>query len=131
MGCHCLLRRQCLMNLYFIINKSPELSMSHMECTGTRSPHGHSEAHSLQAPLEALGSPSSLPSSTSGITSLVWASSAQTQTTQLHPASPLSPARPPPQSEDFSLVQFSSVAQLCPGLPVHHKLPEPTQTHVH
>ena len=38
--------------------------------------------------------------------------------------------------------QFSSVAQLCstlcdpmncstPGLPVHHQLPEPTQTHVH
>ena len=37
---------------------------------------------------------------------------------------------------------FSSVAQLCltlcncmacsmPGLPVHHQLPEPTQTHVH
>ena len=40
------------------------------------------------------------------------------------------------------LVQFSSVAQLCPtlsdtmncstpGLPVHHQLPEFTQTHVH
>ena len=39
-------------------------------------------------------------------------------------------------------VQFSSVAQLCPtlcdpmdhstpGLPVHHQLPESTQTHVH
>ena len=39
-------------------------------------------------------------------------------------------------------VQFSSVAQLCltlcdpmdwsmPGFPVHHQLPEPTQTHVH
>ena len=39
-------------------------------------------------------------------------------------------------------VQFSSIAQLCstlcdprncstPGLPVHHKLPESTQTHVH
>ena len=39
-------------------------------------------------------------------------------------------------------IQFSSVAQLCPtlcypmnhsmpGLPVHHKLPESTQTHVH
>ena len=39
-------------------------------------------------------------------------------------------------------VQFSSVAQSCltlcdpmncsmPGLPVHHQLPEPTQTHVH
>ena len=39
-------------------------------------------------------------------------------------------------------VQFSSVVQLCltlcepmnrstPGLPVHHKLPEFTQTHVH
>ena len=42
----------------------------------------------------------------------------------------------------ISLLQFSSVAQLCPtlcnpmncstpGLPVHHKLPEFTQTHVH
>ena len=41
-----------------------------------------------------------------------------------------------------NLVQFSSVAQLCPtlcdpmnhsmaGLPVHHQLPEFTQTHVH
>ena len=43
---------------------------------------------------------------------------------------------------DLSLVQFSSVAQSCltlcdpmncstPGLPVHHQLPEFTQTHVH
>ena len=42
----------------------------------------------------------------------------------------------------FSSVQFSSVAQLCltlyspmnrgmPGLPVHHQLPEFTQTHFH
>ena len=42
----------------------------------------------------------------------------------------------------FSSVQFSSVAQFCPtlydhmncstlGLPVHHHLPEFTQTHVH
>ena len=42
----------------------------------------------------------------------------------------------------FSSVQFRSVAQSCPtlcdpmnrstpGLPVHHQLPEPTQTHVH
>ena len=42
---------------------------------------------------------------------------------------------------DLNLVQFSSVAQLCPtlfnpmncstpGLPVHHQLPEFTQTHV-
>ena len=42
----------------------------------------------------------------------------------------------------FSSVQFSSVAHLCPalcdpmncstpGLPVHHQLPEFTQTHVH
>ena len=41
-----------------------------------------------------------------------------------------------------NLVQFSSVAQLCPtlwdpmncstpGLPIHHQLPESTQTHVH
>ena len=40
------------------------------------------------------------------------------------------------------IIQFSSVAQLCPtlrepmngsmpGLPVHHQLPEFTQTHVH
>ena len=45
-------------------------------------------------------------------------------------------------SSIFSSVQFSSVAQLCPtlcdpmnrstpGLPVHHQLPEFTQTHVH
>ena len=43
---------------------------------------------------------------------------------------------------NFSSVQFSSVAQSCPtlcdpmnhstpGLPVHHQLPESTQTHVH
>ena len=42
----------------------------------------------------------------------------------------------------FSSVQFSSVAQSCPtlcdpmngsmpGLPVHHQLPESTQTHIH
>ena len=42
----------------------------------------------------------------------------------------------------ISSVQFSSVAQSCPtlcdpmnrstpGLPVHHQLPESTQTHVH
>ena len=45
-------------------------------------------------------------------------------------------------SGKFSSVQFISVTQLCPtlcdpmgcstsGLPVHHQLPEPTQTHVH
>ena len=45
-------------------------------------------------------------------------------------------------SNQFSSVQFSSVAQSCPtlcdpinhstpGLPVHHQLPEFTQTHVH
>ena len=44
--------------------------------------------------------------------------------------------------DTFSSVQFSSVAQSCPtlcdpmnrstpGLPVHHQLPEFTQTHVH
>ena len=44
--------------------------------------------------------------------------------------------------KQFSSVQFSSVTQLCltlcnpmnhstPGLPVHHQLPEFTQTHVH
>ena len=43
---------------------------------------------------------------------------------------------------DIQSVQFSSVSQSCqtlcdsmnhstPGLPVHHQLPEPTQTHVH
>ena len=42
----------------------------------------------------------------------------------------------------WAIVQFSSVAQSCltlcypmnrsmPGLPVHHQLPESTQTHVH
>ena len=42
----------------------------------------------------------------------------------------------------FKLIQFSSVAQSCPtlcdpmdcsrpGFPVHHQLPEPTQTHVY
>ena len=50
-----------------------------------------------------------------------------------------------PRDHFFSisvLLQFSSVALLCPtlfdpmdcntpGLPVHHQLPEPTQTHVH
>ena len=45
-------------------------------------------------------------------------------------------------SDPISSVQFSSVAQLCPtlcnpmnrstpGLPVHHQLPEFTQTHIH
>ena len=45
-------------------------------------------------------------------------------------------------TKTFSSVQFSSVAQLCPtlcnpmnrstpGLPVHHQLPDFTQTHVH
>ena len=45
------------------------------------------------------------------------------------------------QNVDHVLIQFSSVAQLCPtlcnpmnrrmpGLPVHHQLPESTQTHV-
>ena len=44
--------------------------------------------------------------------------------------------------DKFNSVQFSSVTQLCPtlydsmdcsmpGLPVHHQLPEITQTHVH
>ena len=48
----------------------------------------------------------------------------------------------PIYSIQFSSVQFSSVAQSCstlgdpincntPGLPVHHQLPESTQTHVH
>ena len=45
-------------------------------------------------------------------------------------------------TKPFTSVQFSSVAQLCPtlcdrmdysmpGFPVHHQLPESTQTHVH
>ena len=45
-------------------------------------------------------------------------------------------------SEMLPSVQFNSVAQLCPtlcdpmncstpGLPVHHQLPEFTQTHIH
>ena len=45
-------------------------------------------------------------------------------------------------STSYTSVQFSSVAQLCPtlcdlmnrstpGLPVHHKLPEFTQTHAY
>ena len=52
---------------------------------------------------------------------------------------------PPPAKKKCStkqIIQFSSVAQLCPtlcdqmncsmpGLPVHHQLPEFTQTHVH
>ena len=48
--------------------------------------------------------------------------------------------KPPPH--EVTSVQFSSVAQSCPtlcdpmncstpGLPVHHQLPESTQTHVH
>ena len=48
----------------------------------------------------------------------------------------------PPAMQEFSSVQFSSVAQSCPslrdpmnrstpGLPVHHHLPEFTQTHIH
>ena len=48
----------------------------------------------------------------------------------------------PIKSEVLSWVQFSSVTQSCPtlcdpmnhrmpGLPVHHQLPESTQTHVH
>ena len=47
-----------------------------------------------------------------------------------------------PQCFQHNIVQFSSVAQSCltlfdpmnhstPGLPVHHQLPEVTQTHVH
>ena len=47
-----------------------------------------------------------------------------------------------PWTEEPGRLQFSSVAQSCPtlcdpmdcsmpGLPVHHQLPEPTQTHVH
>ena len=50
--------------------------------------------------------------------------------------------RPCQLGPSHSLIQFSSVAQSCPtlsdsmnrstpGLPVHHQLPESTQTHVH
>ena len=50
--------------------------------------------------------------------------------------------RSPALQADFLSSQFSSVAQSCPtlcdpmscstpGLPVHHQLPEPTQTNVH
>ena len=46
------------------------------------------------------------------------------------------------QNGSFSSVQFSSVAQSCltlcgpmnrstPGLPIHHQLPEFTETHIH
>ena len=60
--------------------------------------------------------------------------------------SPDSSTGPDPQSHRAAvqdeMIQFSSVAQLCPtlcdpmnrsmpGLPVHHQLPEFTQTHVH
>ena len=52
------------------------------------------------------------------------------------------PLVPPGKPTPLVSVQFSSVAQLCPtlcdpmsrstpGLPVHHQLPEFTQTHVH
>ena len=55
---------------------------------------------------------------------------------------PLPPTVPSFSSAQFSSVQFSSVTQPCltlcdpmkcsmPGLPVHHQLPEFTQTHVH
>ena len=51
-------------------------------------------------------------------------------------------ASPPAENMMNNTVQFSSVAQLCPilcdpmnrstpGLPVHHQLPEFTQTHIH
>ena len=47
-----------------------------------------------------------------------------------------------PKCSKILVIQFRSVAQSCPtlcdpknrstpGLPVHHQLPEPTQTHVH
>ena len=52
------------------------------------------------------------------------------------------PPKEEPQGSPLPKVQFSSVAQSCPtlcdpmnrstpGLPVHHQLPEFTQTHVH
>ena len=71
----------------------------------------------------------------------------QSDMPQLHPTqlaqkmNLLSCSKPVPPLQ-FSSVQFSSFAQSCltlcdplnrsaPGLPVHHKLPEFTQTHVH
>ena len=59
------------------------------------------------------------------------------QVSRLVCATPWTPQRPAPR-----ILQFSSVAQSCPtlgdpmnrstpGLPVHHQLPEFTQTHVH
>ena len=63
-----------------------------------------------------------------------------TETTN-DPAQPLVSAAAPPPSEQLS-VQFSSITQLywtlcdpmdcsTPGFPVHHQLPELTQTHVY
>ena len=62
----------------------------------------------------------------------------------IEPTSPALVARffTPETPENPILIQFSSVAQLCPtlcdpmncstpGLPVHHQLPEFTQTHIH
>ena len=65
-------------------------------------------------------------------------SSGSNRVTIVHPASALSFEN----DQWLSSVQFSSVAQSCPtlcdptncstpGLPVHHQLPEFTQTHVH
>ena len=65
-------------------------------------------------------------------------SSGSNSVTIVHPASALSCEN----NQRLSSVQFSSVAQSCltlcdptncstPGLPVHHHLPEFTQTHVH
>ena len=64
---------------------------------------------------------------------------------EIKPGSPTLQADPLPTEQPTKLktsVQFSSVAQSCPtlcdpmncstpGLPVHHQLPEFTQTHVH
>ena len=62
---------------------------------------------------------------------------------EIEPASLVSPASAGRYfTTQFRSVQFSSVVQSCPtlcdpmncstpGLPVHHKLPESTQTHVH
>ena len=58
------------------------------------------------------------------------------------PLGPPAPMHPLLLGHVFPSVQFSSVAQSCPtlcdpmnrstpGLPVHHQLPEFTQTHVH
>ena len=113
--------------------------LSHSVMSDSLQPHGLQRAH--QAPLSMGFSQqeywSGLPFPSPG--------------TLLDPGiEPESPAllvdsllsEPPGKPNSYSSVQFSSVAQSCPtlcdptnhsmpGLPVHHQLPEFTQTHVH